>query len=274
MISIYAQKLSRAFGKRLAIDNISFRLQGDKIAVLGANGSGKTTLLFMLTGLLKPTSGTLTFDGINPYKQRNIITNEASFIFEKSGLPDRWKVRDIVSFSERRGLAESESEESPLRRELSKYENKRVNELSSGEEQFLNLYLALTSKARIAVLDEPINHLDAFRSGIVLEYMSGVKKSVIFTTHVPEDAEAVADTFLILNEGKLKWLGKAIDLYSEGEFEVFSSRKKIDGLSIAHSYGYIKLVMSDKETLQRLLKDELIDGYRKGGLRWLYYENK
>ena len=229
--------LEKRYSEKHAVKNISFQLkQGRCTALLGPNGAGKTTTLNMLAGLVTPTGGSIT-------------TNESSDdIREMIGyLPQypsffEWMTgKEFLIFSgEIAGMSKRDSRQQadeliPLVG-LLEGTNRRVGQYSGGMRQRLGIAQALIHQPKLLILDEPVSALDPFGRREVLELLKELKKetTILFSTHILNDAEQVCDDVLFLHDGELIEQGAIHDvkkrhqtprlnLYFREESDKFSS---------------------------------------------------
>ncbi len=270
MTEIIASNITKLFGRELAIKDLNFNISSKNLAVLGTNGSGKTTLLSMIAGLSRPSNGTIKLNGIEPFKERDHISNLISLVFEKPSFPYNFRVGKFLDLLVDTNRSISTFGMNELWSELDSIRNKKFTELSSGEGQILYLASAIYSKSKILVLDEPFNHLDMRRAGIVIDALIHSKKELIITSHIPEEAEFLSDFMILLDHGKLIWSGYKKDLFLSDFFEVFGFRPLPHELDILCSFGNIQIVKSSDEVLAKMMKDSQIIGYRKLGVRRKY----
>ena len=265
---VEVNKVSMSLGGKRVLDNVTFRAETKKLVILGHNGSGKTTLLSILLGLLKPNSGSVKLDGLDPYRVRGKVLSKVSFAFEKPKFDVNLRVEDVYQFLKDFG------EEDCLELfwseiGLSKVKKNRLSELSSGQTQLVHLMQAICRRSEIKVLDEPFSHLDYFRSGIIGDYLVRKGFQVIMTTHVPEEADWLADYLVILKDGKLVWSGGFESLSEVDYFEV-TVRDFFVPPGALMKLGNVYIVKSNLDELEKLMREGKIMGYKKAGVRRLY----
>ena len=265
--------LTFSFGNLQVLDEINLEVTSRRIAILGQNGSGKTTLLALLCGLLRPSKGCVLVNGIDPFSNRDEFVSSFSFSFERPHYPYRFRVKDYVRFlSLTRGCRET-LDTLMDRLQLDKVMEKRVSELSSGEEQFINILNTIGCGPGSLILDEPFSRLDAFRSSVLMKYLSADPNiDYIFSTHLPEEAEGIGEYFVILGKGKITWMGDMASLYRENIYEIYLPDYSDPELEVIFRYGRIFLVRAERGDLERLMSEGKILGYRKAGIRRAYYE--
>ena len=265
---VEACKVSKSLGGKRVLNNVTFRAETKRLVILGHNGSGKTTLLSILLGLLKPDSGSAKLDGLDPFNRREEVLRKASFAFEKPKFDVNLRVKDVYNFL--RDYAEGDCLELFWGEVgLSGLKDNKLFELSSGQTQLVHLMQAICRKSEIKVLDEPFSHLDYFRTGIIGDYLVRRGFQVIMTTHVPEEADWLADYVVILKDGEVVWSGDFESLNNGDYFEV-----AVRGLFIPPGalvkLGNVYIVKSSQDELERLMREGKIMGYKRAGVRRHY----
>lgn len=209
--AIELQKVSRAFGRTWALREASASIPSGKIVgLLGHNGAGKTTLMRLLTGALEVSSGRLSVLGLDPQRQRYEIARRVGYLAEDSPLWPELSVQEtLLCIGRHRGLDRqklyaSVGEVSEKLR-LEGYLNRPVGALSRGLRQRVGLAQALLHKPDILILDEPTTGLDpnqlmSFRA-LIRDY--GREHTVLLSTHLLQEVEALCDEALVLNQGRL-----------------------------------------------------------------------
>lgn len=282
IINLKAENVTKIFGKIIALDNINFYIEGEIIAIVGPNGSGKSTLLSIIAGLRHPTKGRLFLNNVEPYRRREEVLSKIAFSFEKPRFNVGIRVKDIIDIA--RSICRDHDKFLSYAENLGllKLGSRRLYELSSGQSQLLSLVLTLFCDTNsIAILDEPLAHLDIKYQGIFLDSINS-RKNVVFTTHVLEEAEIIADKIIVLDNGKIKWVGSTEEIYSENIYEIIIPREAIrrirdllrehGGRIIADFGSYILIKGISEEEISMLFEKRIIIGYRRAGLRVKIYE--
>ena len=205
---IEVEGLSRRYGSRLAVDEVSFRVEsGEIVGFLGPNGAGKTTTLRMLTGYLAPTSGSIRIDGIDAVSDS--IRARARLGYMPEGVPLYREMRVQEYLRHRGALRRVANLTKALDRSLelagvADARTRIIGQLSKGYRQRVGLAEALIADPPILILDEPTSGLDPnqvrqFRE--LVRSFSG-KKSVLLSTHILSEVEAVCDRVIIIREGR------------------------------------------------------------------------
>lgn len=191
--AIIANGLSKQFGKTLALNDVSLTVPaGSVYCVAGPNGSGKTTLLNILSGSLRPTSGSLSVHGSSGYCHQN-----------PQLYPDLTVFQNLVLFSEMLSASREKMENAISRLGLGELLKKTPSELSSGTKKKVELAISILPDPEIVFLDEPTTGLD--RMGAE-EFLSLIKnfpgtKTLVIATHQLSDVENVATHLLVLKRG-------------------------------------------------------------------------
>lgn len=217
---LIADSLVKRFGDVVAVDNISFEIRrGEIFGFLGPNGAGKTTTIRMMSGLLKPDSGSVTIDSGDNRKSIGICPQHI-VVWENLTCLEQivyiGKMYDLSSDdSIKRGKALLES--------LGLYgiKDRLAKELSGGMQRRLNIALALVHSPEIVFLDEPQAGLDPQSRILVRDYIRSIKNTttVVLTTHDMEEAEKLSDRICIIDKGKLLVAGTANEIIRTGGYE-------------------------------------------------------
>lgn len=204
---IRAQGLSLRYGRKLAIDDLSFSVApGRVVGLLGHNGAGKTTLLKALVGL-KRAEGQLSVLGLEPVRDRVALLQSACYIPDVAILP-RWaRVDELISLMTGLHPRFSPERARALLRRTSVDPRARVKTLSKGMVAQVHLALVAAIEARLMILDEPTLGLDvisrkAFYEMLIDEWCDG-ERSLIVSTHQVEEIESLLSDVMMLNEGRL-----------------------------------------------------------------------
>ncbi|OQP47811.1 ABC transporter ATP-binding protein [Niastella yeongjuensis] len=201
--------LKKYYTSQKAVDDISFSLApGSIFGLLGPNGAGKTTLLRMVTGILYPDEGEITFDGqlFNPDKDNAYI----GYMPEEKGLYKKMKIGDqAIYLAQLKGLSKATAMERVkhwfIKFEMQSWWNKKVEDLSKGMQQKLQFVTTVLNDPKLIILDEPFSGLDPVNSNLIKEeiYMLAQNgASIIFSTHRMEQVEEICDHIILVNKGQ------------------------------------------------------------------------
>ena len=208
---IEVTNLTRKYGSFTAVDSVSFSIpKGQIVGLLGHNGAGKTTTLRMLTGYLEPTSGTVSICGYDVNKNMDEIQEKLGYLSEQSSLYPEMPVWQYLQYvAQLRGIAQSEQEEAIraaiIATDLGSKSGEFISTLSKGYRQRVGVAQAIIHKPEILVLDEPTNGLDPTQIQLMRTLIKNLAKTstVILSTHIMQEVEAICDRVLIILNGKV-----------------------------------------------------------------------
>lgn len=203
--------LSRCYGTFKAVDNVSFAIgKGEIVGLLGHNGAGKTTIMKMLSGYLEPDAGSVRIDGLDMARHAKRIQRSLGYLPENLPLYGEMAVADYLDYAaELKGLAGSEKV-AEIRRairatELGAKLDSPINTLSRGFRQRVGVAQAILGRPRLLILDEPTNGLDPTQTQQMRELIREISReaTVILSTHILQEVDALCDRVLIVNAGRL-----------------------------------------------------------------------
>jgi len=227
-MSIKVQNLSKVYGTQRAVDNISFEVsKGEIIGFLGPNGAGKSTTMKILTGYIPATEGTAEVNGFNVQSSPLQVKSNIGYLPEHNPLYLDMYVKEFLDFAgSLYGLKgrtlQLKIDETIERVGLGLEKHKKIGQLSKGYRQRVGLAQALIHNPDVLILDEPTTGLDPNQLVEIRDLIKNVgkDKTVIFSTHIMQEVEAICDRVVIINRGKivadstlsdLKKGGKAIE---------------------------------------------------------------
>jgi ABC-2 type transport system ATP-binding protein len=237
--ALTASHLSRRFGERLALDNVSFTLEpGEIFALLGPNGAGKTTTLRILAGLIAPSSGSVRIDGqsLGPQSAPQLRAR-IGFLTEAPGLWDRLTVRDnLLVYARMYGLPSPGQvvDEALERFDIRDRGGDRAAQLSKGLKQRVALARSLLHGPRIALLDEPTSGLDPASAREVRDLVLSLRaqgRTILLCTHNLDEVDRVADRVAVLSR-RLIAIGTPKSLRQK----LFTTRVRITLTQAAESF--------------------------------------
>lgn len=221
MSSLEVVHLSKRFGARIAVDDLSFTArQGDIIGLLGPNGAGKTTTIRLLTTILRPSAGSFSLTGISGDHQA-AIRERIGVLPESAGYPARQTGREYLRYSARLfGLGRAEATDITDRLladvGLSDRAGSRISTYSRGMRQRLGIARALVNDPAVVFLDEPTLGLDPAGQREVLATVRDIAQrrgaTVVLSTHTLTEVEQICTSLLILHRGKLLAGGTVSDV--------------------------------------------------------------
>ncbi|MBR3841317.1 MAG: ABC transporter ATP-binding protein [Erysipelotrichales bacterium] len=212
-MELIIDNVSKQYKDKMAVNHISIKLQAGVYGLLGENGAGKTTLMRMLCGILKPSSGTITFDGVDVSEEeyRSIL----GYLPQDFGYYPEFTASDfLLYFAALKGIPKVQAKrrvnELLSLVSLEDVGKKRIKNFSGGMKQRLGIAQALLNNPKLIILDEPTAGLDPkervkFRN---LINKLGKDSIVLLSTHIVSDIEHIANQVLIMKEGKLIFQGE------------------------------------------------------------------
>ena len=204
MARIEINHLSKVFGSLKALDSVELNLEkGQIVGLLGPNGSGKTTLIKLMNGLLTPSEGSISINGMAPGIETKKIV---AYLPDRNALPDYMTTDQLIGLYQDffedfdKELAESMIDDLGINRKQT------LKRMSKGTKEKLQLCLVMARKAQVYLLDEPIGGVDpATRDYILRTIISNYNEDavVIISTHLIADIESVIDDVVFLKEGRV-----------------------------------------------------------------------
>jgi ABC-2 type transport system ATP-binding protein len=222
---IRVENLVKSFGSFVAVDDISFDVaQGEIFAFLGPNGAGKTTTIKMLTTLLRPSSGTIELDGLDPNKEQRKARQRFGIVFQDPSLDNEQTAYENMElhgilYHVPRGQRAERIERLLKLFELWDRRDSYVKQFSGGMRRRLEIARGLLHTPRILFLDEPTLGLDPQSRNQLWTHVKGLNESekttVFLTTHYMDEAERVAHRIAIMDHGHLVAQGTAAELKAQ-----------------------------------------------------------
>jgi ABC-2 type transport system ATP-binding protein len=211
---------SKYFGDFQAVRELSFEVQkGEMFGFLGRNGAGKTTTLRTLLNIYQPDEGHLHIQG-TPFSQHRV--HEVGYLPEERGLYTRASVVDTVQYFARlRGLDSASARERTQilleRFELQDVKKKRIQDLSSGMQQKIQIIISIIHKPRVLVLDEPFRGLDPVNRQLAFDILSELNEAgttILFSSHQISEIENLCDRIIMISKGEKKAYGRIQEIKS------------------------------------------------------------
>lgn len=209
-------RVTKQYGPKIAVDRISLTLKPGVTGLLGANGAGKTTLMRMLCGILRPTSGSISLDGLDVSTEgyRAVL----GYLPQDFGYYPSFSALDFLLYlGALKGMERKQAKERSLELlevvGLSEVARKKIRTFSGGMKQRLGIAQALLNRPKLLILDEPTAGLDPkerVRFRTLIEEQ-GKESIVLLSTHIVSDVEHIADRILMVKDGQLIYDGNAAD---------------------------------------------------------------
>lgn len=245
------ENITKYYDKFLAVDNLSFDVKpGEIFGLLGVNGAGKTTTFRMIMGLLEPTSGKITLDG-KPIDYS--VTDKIGFLTEERSLLTKLTVLEQCEFY---GALKGMDKDTIHERldylldkfEISDYKNKKIKELSKGNQQKIQFITAILNNPKLLILDEPFSGLDPFNVELFKNKIIEMSKSgsmIIFSSHRMEHVELFCKKIVVIMKGKAVLEGELKDIKEKYRKKNIIIKGDIDVEKIAKIDGVISVSKND-----------------------------
>ena len=208
---IHVDGLSRQYGDFIAVDDVSFEInQGEIVGLLGHNGAGKTTIMKMLTGFLEPDQGSISINNLDVVERSQAVKALIGYLPENLPLYPEMLVTDYLDFAAGlRGLEGVQKTQAIKQAiddtDLSAKAMQPISTLSRGYRQRVGVAQAILHKPKLLILDEPTNGLDPTQTlhmrRLIQRYAE--HSTVILSTHIMQEVDAICDRVLILRNGRL-----------------------------------------------------------------------
>lgn len=213
--------VTKYYGILKAVDDLSFSVKpGEIFGLLGVNGAGKTTTFRMIMGLLDPTEGSITLDG-KPIDYS--VTDKIGFLTEERSLLTKMTVLEqVIYYGTLKGMTKEDIvnrlDELLKKFNISEYKNKKIKELSKGNQQKIQFITAIINNPKLLILDEPFSGLDPFNVELFKEEiirMANEGSMIIFSSHRMEHVELFCKKIVIILKGKTVLEGYLSDIKTE-----------------------------------------------------------
>ena len=209
-MSVKVQNLSKSYGSNLAVDNISFEVkQGEIVGFLGPNGAGKSTTMKIITGCIAANEGKVFINGEDSADNMERLKNQIGYLPENNPLYLNMYVKEYLEYSARIYMPQSQVAKAVDYAieavGLGEHQYKKCGELSKGYRQRTGLARAMVHNPSILILDEPTTGLDPNQIIEIRDLIKrlGQEKTVILSTHIMQEAEAVCSRAVIICKGKI-----------------------------------------------------------------------
>ena len=206
-MSIEVLSVTKSYGNQLALNEISFSAnKGEIIGFLGPNGAGKSTMMKIITGFISPTKGTVLVSGINVLKSPEEVKAKIGYLPEQNPLYQEMYVKEYLQFQASIFKVSKETIGAVIETVgLSPEVHKKISQLSKGYQQRVGIAAAIIHNPDVLILDEPTTGLDPNQIQEIRNLLKklGKEKTILFSTHIMQEVEAVCDRVIIINKGEL-----------------------------------------------------------------------
>lgn len=211
-MSIEARKLSKTYGAQHAVDSIQFKADaGQIVGFLGPNGAGKSTTLKMLVGLIKPSSGEAYLAGTRVESDSVAIKKALGYLAEDNPVYPDMYVKEFLAFIASVHELPAKTRNARIQEVieltgLQKEQHKKIHMLSKGYQQRVGIAQAILHNPSILILDEPTSGLDPNQMEEIRQLIQSLKpgRTILFSSHILSEVEAICDRLLIINHGVLQ----------------------------------------------------------------------
>jgi ABC-2 type transport system ATP-binding protein len=201
-------ELTRRFGAKTALDSVSVSMpRGAVYGLVGANGAGKTTLIRHILGMLRAQSGSVRVFGLDPVADPVAVLSRIGYLSEENDLPGWMRVDELIRYSRAFYPAWDDAYAEELRQAFALDPTAKIRNLSKGQKARAGLLIALAHRPELLVLDEPSSGLDPIVRrdilGAVIRTIADEGRTVLFSSHLLEEVEQVADHVTMISEGRI-----------------------------------------------------------------------
>ncbi len=237
-MSIKVSNITKIYGNQKAVNNISFKInKGEIVGFLGPNGAGKSTTMKLIIGYLKPDNGIVEVCGINVSTQPLEVKKRIGYLPESNALYVDMYIKEYLQFVA--SVYNIKDIQNAIKNViklvgLEVEEHKKISQLSKGYKQRVGLAAALIHNPEVLILDEPTSGLDPNQIVEIREVIKqqGINKTVLFSSHILQEVEAICDRVIIINKGQLV-LDNTLKMASDKQFIIVELEEEIDYFNIA-----------------------------------------
>jgi len=284
-MSIQVENITKTYGEQKALNNISFKIEkGEIVGFLGPNGAGKSTMMKILTTFLPASEGAAFVNGFEVNKDEIAVKKSVGYLPEHNPLYLEMYVREYLFFNAGiYNIPKNEVENVIEKTGLSPEANKKISQLSKGYRQRVGLANALLHNPEVLILDEPTTGLDPNQLIEIRHLIKNVgkEKTVLLSTHIMQEVEAICDRVIIINKGEIVLDKKLSDLKNnkqqiiEVEFDYRVEEEALQKIpkleKIENSMGFVYQLYFDTETDMR---GKVFDFAHDNGLKILQLHQK
>ena len=259
------ENVTKYYGDVLAVDDLSFTINdGEIFGLLGVNGAGKTTTFRMIMSLLEPAKGTITLNG-EPVGYD--VSERIGFLTEERSLLTKLTVKEqVVYYATLKGMKESDILKKLDywldRFGISEYKNRKIKELSKGNQQKIQFITAIIHEPDLLVLDEPFTGLDPINVELFMSVIREFKekgKMIIFSSHRMEHVELFCEKLVILLKGKTVLSGSLKEIKKNYRKKVIRINGNVDMDALRNCKGVIEVNEEALDIIVKIESDEYVE---------------
>ena len=259
------ENVTKYYGDILAVDDLSFTIEdGEIFGLLGVNGAGKTTTFRMIMSLLEPTKGKITLNG-KPVGYD--VSEHIGFLTEERSLLTKLTVKEqVIYYATLKGMKEKDILEKLDyyldRFGISDYKERKIKELSKGNQQKIQFITAIIHEPDLLVLDEPFTGLDPINVELFMDVIREFKekgKMIIFSSHRMEHVELFCEKLVILLKGKTVLSGSLKEIKKNYRKKVIRINGNVDLDALKKCQGVIEVEKENLDIIVKIESDEYVD---------------
>jgi ABC-2 type transport system ATP-binding protein len=220
-MSIEVNSISKSYQNQFALKDIQFKIdKGEVVGLLGPNGAGKSTLMKILTGFISPTSGEASVNGLKLSDAKTDIQQQIGYLPEHNPIYLEMYIKEYLNFHAKIFNSPKERIDTVIEQtKLTPEIGKRIYQLSKGFRQRVGLAAALLHDPEILILDEPTTGLDPNQLIEIRNLIKSISKdkTILLSTHIMQEVEAICDRVIIINKGKIVSDKKLKDLNNDDQ---------------------------------------------------------
>lgn len=263
------KNITKSYGNLLAVDNLSFDVkEGEVFGLLGVNGAGKTTTFRIIMGLLAADNGSVTLDGkVIDYNQTDkigFLTEERSLLLKMTVLEQAQYYGALKGMN--KDKINTELDYWLNRFGISEYKNRKIKELSKGNQQKVQLITAVINQPKLLILDEPFAGLDPINVEMFMDVIKEFERKgsiIIFSSHRMEHVELFCENLVILVKGKVVLKGKLKDIKKDYRKKNILIRGDIDSEKLKTIEGVEKVDKTQEEYIVKIEDESFINNIFK-----------
>ena len=257
------ENVTKYYGDFLAVDDLTFEVNdGEIFGLLGVNGAGKTTTFRMINGLLDKTKGSITLDG-KPIDYT--VTDKIGFLTEERSLLTKLTMKEQAIYY---GILKGMDEKTILERldywlerfHISEYKERKIKELSKGNQQKVQFITAIINEPKLLILDEPFSGLDPINVQMFMDVIRDLKEkgtSIIFSSHRMEHVEMFCEKLVVLVHGKSVLSGELKQIKKEyRKKNIHIVAEGVDVEALKKVDGVIDVIVNETEMIVKIKSDE------------------
>lgn len=259
------KNVTKYYGNFLAVDNLSFEVKpGEIFGLLGVNGAGKTTTFRMIMGLLEPTKGSITLDD-KPIDYS--VTDSIGFLTEERSLLTKMTVLEQCKFYGALKGMDDKTIEKRLdyllnKFGISEYKNKKIKELSKGNQQKIQFITAILNEPKLLILDEPFSGLDPFNVELFKKEIVELSKKgsmIIFSSHRMEHVELFCKKIVIILHGKSVLEGNVQDIKEKYRKKNIFIKGDVTKEDLDNTKGIVDIIKHTDELEVKIASTDYVD---------------